>query len=193
MLEELDNINWSQLHHAFGNASAVPIWILALLYEDKQIRDDAIYALSENLQHQGTVYEASLYAVPFLIELLKSSTITDKAATAMLLADMGNNSGGAHHKLLATEGKVSGRNAEKGKRYAESIRLTVRAEIHLLYPYLLHEEWHVRAVIAHALTAFPELSKEIIARLEKALESEDNKDTKETMVNAIRILSEGIE
>jgi hypothetical protein len=185
MLEGLDEINWSKLHHAFGSASEVPIWIRDLLSDARQIRENAIYELSENLLHQGTVYEASYYAMPFLIELLKSSMTPDKADIAMLLADMGNNSDSARHEVLATEGRAS----KKGNKYSETIRLNVREELHLLYPYLFHEVYYVRAVIAHALQAFPEMSKEIIPLLEKALKAESNKDTKDIIEDSIRILS----
>lgn len=202
MLEGLDEINWSQLHHAFGDANDVPNWIRALLCKDKQMRDNAIYELSENLQHQDTVYEASFYAVPFLLELLNSPHTPDKPAIAMLVADMGNNSGGPfdyelgskteeiYRKALANQGKALEVEADKGRKYAESIRQTIGKEIHLLYPYLLHEETYVRAVIAHALIAFPELSQEIIPRLEKALESETDIDIRQTIEDSIKILSE---
>jgi len=67
--------------------------------------------------------------------------------------------------------------------------LRVREELHTLYPYLFHEVYYVRAVIAHALQAFPEKSQEIIPLLEKALKSESDKDTKDTIEDSIRILS----
>jgi len=87
----------------------VPNWIRALLSDDKQIREKAFYDLCENLLHQGSVYETSSYALPFLLELLKSPTTPDKADIAMLLADMGNNSGSARYASLETEDKTSKR------------------------------------------------------------------------------------
>jgi len=189
MLEGLDEINWSQLHHAFGNASEVPNWIRDLLSEDKRIRENAIYKLSENLLHQGTVYEASYCALPFLIELLKSTIIPDKAEIAMLLADMGNNLGSARYELLETEDSISRTTLNKRNKYAEAIRLSVNQELHMLYPYLFHEVFYVRTVIAHALQAFPEKSQEIVPLLEKALETESDENTKDTIQDSIRILS----
>lgn len=189
MLEGLDKINWSKLHHAFGKASDVPNWIRALLSEDKQIRENAIYELSENLLHQNTVSEASYHAIPFLIELLEEPATPDKADIAMLLADMGNNSGSARYEVLETEDRTSAKNPDGRNKYAETIRLSVREELHLLYPYLFHEVYYVRAVIAHALQAFPEKSQEIIPLLEKALETESDKNTTDTIEDSIRILS----
>lgn len=189
MLEGLEKINWSQLSHAFGSASEVPNWIRALLAEDKQIREKAIYELYENLLHQGSVYEASFYALPFLLELLKFSTTPNKADIAMLLADMGNNSGSDRYELLETEERPSKKNLEERSKYAETIRLSVREELYRLYPYLFHEVYYVRAVIAHALQAFSEKSQEIMPLLEKALENESDEATKHTIEDSIRILS----
>lgn len=90
MLEGLDEINWSQLHHAYGEASDVPILIHQLLSSDKTAVDKAIYELFGNIYHQHTVYEASAYAVPFLQELLNTPKITKgtKMSIACLLASM---------------------------------------------------------------------------------------------------------
>jgi hypothetical protein len=189
MLAGLDNINWSQLHHAFGSASEVPNWIRALLSEDRQMREKAIYELYENLLHQGSVYEASFYALPFLLELLKFSTSPDKADFAVLLADMGNNSGSDRYELSETEERTANKNLEERNKYAEAIRLSVRKELNTLYPYLFHEVYYVRAVIAHALQAFPEKSQETIPLLEKALETESDETTKHTIEDSIRVLS----
>jgi hypothetical protein len=65
MLESLDKIDWSKLNHAYGEASDIPALIRSLLSNDKKVRDGAMYELCGNILHQGTVYEASSYAVPF--------------------------------------------------------------------------------------------------------------------------------
>jgi hypothetical protein len=79
MLEGLDKIDWSKLSHAYGEATDVPEVLRALTSEDEGERLEAQSKLYGNLWHQGTVYEASAYAVPFFIELLESPKVTDKA------------------------------------------------------------------------------------------------------------------
>src|SRR5258705_12359972 len=90
MLEGLDEINWSLLEHAYGDASDVPILIRQLLSKDNAIVDKAVYELFGNIWHQGTVYEVSATAVPFLQEVFKSPEINDKTrkSLACLLASM---------------------------------------------------------------------------------------------------------
>jgi len=208
MLERLDDIDWSKLHHAYGEAIDVPDLIRSLLSNDKKVREDAMYELCGNIWHQGTVYEASSYAVPFLQELLKSPDTPDKVSIAALLADMAIGYGvydnilGNSQKIkgmtyeemwreiLAKKGKVLEDEVAKGKKNAEATRLAVEKELHLLYPYLLHDEPYVRAIIAHSLANFSKYSHEILPLLEKALTLDSDEDTRETIVNAINILRE---
>src|SRR6185436_271404 len=68
MLDHLDDIPWQTLHHAYGTAEDVPGLLRALARSGEQ-QEQALYELFGNIWHQGTVYEASAYAVPFLVEL----------------------------------------------------------------------------------------------------------------------------
>ncbi|MER5474049.1 hypothetical protein ABZX90_15140 [Streptomyces sp. NPDC002935] len=63
---ELDDVQWSDLTHAYGSAEDVPELIRALYQGDEETADEAIYELYGNIHHQGTVYPASAPAVPFL-------------------------------------------------------------------------------------------------------------------------------
>ncbi|MET8983579.1 hypothetical protein ABZX85_49270 [Streptomyces sp. NPDC004539] len=62
---ELDTVQWHTLTHAYGTAEDVPGLIRAL-YEGAEPAEEAIYELYGNIHHQGSVYEASAPAVPFL-------------------------------------------------------------------------------------------------------------------------------
>ena len=100
-LDELDQVNWKELKHAFGKgvvslgAANVPLGIagdvggsLAALRTDPSIAiDEGLYS---NICHQGTVYEATAYAVPFI------------AAVAA-----GNVPEGIREPLLALLGEIS--------------------------------------------------------------------------------------
>jgi HEAT repeat protein len=85
MLEGLEEIDWGNLHHAYGSASDVPDLLRALTSPDREERSLAISDLYGNIWHQGTVYEATAYAVPFLIELLREPAVQDKAEILGLL------------------------------------------------------------------------------------------------------------
>lgn len=86
MLEGLDAIQWGELSHAYGEADDVPELIRALASDSAKARHDALYALYGNIWHQGTVYEATAYAVPFLGELLASPEVMEKHRILFLLS-----------------------------------------------------------------------------------------------------------
>jgi hypothetical protein len=68
-LTGLDDIDWAGLEHAYGSAHDVPTLIRGLLAESREVRDDVMQCLYSNIFHQGTRYEATAYAVPFLARL----------------------------------------------------------------------------------------------------------------------------
>ena len=88
MLEKLDDIPWAQLGHAYGEASDVPPLLRALSSTNRQQREEAWYALYGNLYHQGTVYEATAYAVPFLLELAQAAEIEDRHEILVYLSTL---------------------------------------------------------------------------------------------------------
>ncbi|GIG08054.1 HEAT repeat domain-containing protein [Catellatospora coxensis] len=88
MLETLDDVPWDKLTHAYGAAADVPVLIRLLASADTETRDQARYELYGNIFHQGTRFEASAYAVPFLVELALEPTVPDRAEIVGLLTDL---------------------------------------------------------------------------------------------------------
>ncbi len=86
MLDGIDDINWAKLGHAYGTAKDVPGQIRALRSAEAQTREKALHDLYGNIFHQGTVYEATAYAVPFLLELAADPGTPDRAEVAGLLS-----------------------------------------------------------------------------------------------------------
>lgn len=66
-LDGLDDIPWSDLTHAYGSAADVPLLLRKLASEDDGSNPDS--ALYGNIFHQGSRYEATVYAIPFLAEI----------------------------------------------------------------------------------------------------------------------------
>jgi hypothetical protein len=85
MLDGLDQIPWDKLSHAYGPASDVPALIRQLADGSKEVRDNALHELFGNIWHQGTIYEATSHAVPFLVELVTDRTIPDRGRVLYLL------------------------------------------------------------------------------------------------------------
>ena len=64
--QSLDGVEWSNLHHAYGPAGDVPAQLFATSIGTDDPRALAWWELWGNIHHQGTVYEATLAAVPFI-------------------------------------------------------------------------------------------------------------------------------
>ncbi len=88
MLDTLDQIDWRALSHAYGEADDVPELLRKLARGDEQTRQDALYSLYGSTYHQGTVYQATAYAVPFLIEMLQSEAVAGRNDILVLLVHL---------------------------------------------------------------------------------------------------------
>ncbi|MFD8423524.1 hypothetical protein [Streptomyces sp. NPDC059466] len=66
LLTGLDEVDWSNLNHAYGTAADVPGQLRALCGIDEQARQQAVSDLFNHLAHQGSRCQAAPYAVPFL-------------------------------------------------------------------------------------------------------------------------------
>ncbi|MBU2665124.1 HEAT repeat domain-containing protein [Actinoplanes bogorensis] len=85
MLEKLDEVPWSDLSHAYGPADDVPAQLRALLSPEAEVRRKARHDSYGNIFHQGTRYEASAPAVPFLLEMLAEPSTPERAELLELL------------------------------------------------------------------------------------------------------------
>jgi HEAT repeat protein len=89
MFARLDDIDWASLEHAYGPATDVPGHLRDLRAGSAQARRRALSGLYGGICHQGTRYEASAPAVPFLLELLADPATPDRAAIVGLVAAIG--------------------------------------------------------------------------------------------------------
>ena len=88
MLETIDEVPWRRLTHAYGAAVDVPGQIRALLDPEAKVRKKALWELYGNIFHQGTRYQATPHAVPFLEELLRSPETPDRAEIVHLMVSL---------------------------------------------------------------------------------------------------------
>ncbi|CAI7642420.1 unnamed protein product [Penicillium manginii] len=84
----LDSVNWASLHHAYGEATDVPDNLRALLSPKTSDRSNAYEALSSNIFHQATRYEATAYAVPYLLKILENPATPARASVINYLVDL---------------------------------------------------------------------------------------------------------
>jgi hypothetical protein len=88
MLEGLDEVDWQRLTHAYGPVADVPGQIRALVSPFQAVWEPAIDELFGNIYHQGTVYRATAFAVPFLVELLDYPEVACRGWILILLGSI---------------------------------------------------------------------------------------------------------
>src|SRR5262245_9266646 len=111
-MKDLDRIPWKNLKHAYGSAADVPDLLRALQTASPNLRGDEspLYQLYGNIWHQGTLYEATCHAVPFLIELAANPKTPDRIGILGLLAEIrkGNSRDGVEYEQLAHQAVSAG-------------------------------------------------------------------------------------
>jgi hypothetical protein len=85
LLDGLLSVDWAAVHHAYGPATDVPALLRALVdpasapesisdparRQNRSVRVEVMSRLWGNLFHQGTIWQATAKAVPFLFAILK--------------------------------------------------------------------------------------------------------------------------
>lgn len=85
-LSMVDQVPWAELHHAYGSAIDVPSQFQSLVSPDAEVRRRTIYSFTCNIFHQGSVYPATVAAIPIFQHLLRYKQVADKSKILELLA-----------------------------------------------------------------------------------------------------------
>lgn len=87
---ELDRVPWGRLRHAYGKGRVgdalhedVEATLRAFGEDDEEAFEDAANTVFSNLCHQGTIYEATAYAVPFLAAFAAGAHLDDEQVTML--------------------------------------------------------------------------------------------------------------
>lgn len=75
LFEGLESIPWAELHHAYGTAEDIPQILRDRASPNVETAQKAQDSLFANIWHQGTIYEATSHAIPFLIRLLQAQEV----------------------------------------------------------------------------------------------------------------------
>lgn len=188
MLEKLDDINWHELKHAYGSAEDVPSQIRSLLASDSQTREKALWALSGNIFHQGTRYQATPYAIPFLYELIESEKTPDRDKIILFLISLalgyeeeylpeGVNILNFRNEYKEAEKNLTSAQREECSKYGYSPQAIldgydqVKAGIPILLELVDHSDKKIRRAAMYALAWFPETASVTISRIKNQLTS----------------------
>ncbi|MGK3940644.1 HEAT repeat domain-containing protein [Streptomyces caeruleatus] len=89
MLTGIDEVDWASLRHAYGSAADVPGLLRGLASADPAERETALDGMYGAVHHQGDVYDSTLACVPFLLALVASGEVADRAGILELLVSIG--------------------------------------------------------------------------------------------------------
>jgi hypothetical protein len=78
-LTDWNHRRWTELHHAYGTAEALPTLLRKLASTDKVEWKKAFDQISNAVVHQGSRFSASAAVVPCLLELLDQDNVLGKA------------------------------------------------------------------------------------------------------------------
>ncbi len=115
LLDNLDSIDWTNIHHSHGTAEKFPVWIRQLVSDDPKVRESARENLFEFSHHQGSIYEVSAHIVPFFLELLAHKDTPEKAHLLYHLSSLASGSRrSVVENVYGGNEKVTYRNINKG-------------------------------------------------------------------------------
>lgn len=130
LLAGVDDIRWQDLSHAYGAADDVPT-LLHAVASGSVGADEAISELYGSICHQGSVYSATPYAVPFLARLAVAGIHTVA--------------------LLGLLGWIADSDDERGLEVAGAARAAVADQVGELTPLLADPDAEVRVLAVWAL------------------------------------------
>ncbi|MFK4104931.1 HEAT repeat domain-containing protein [Streptomyces sp. NPDC019531] len=112
MFTGIDEVDWASLRHAYGSAEDVPGLLRGLASVDPAERETALDGMYGAVHHQGDVYDSTLACVPFLLALVASGDVADRAGIVELVVSIGSayedREAGVEAGLLARVGVRAG-------------------------------------------------------------------------------------
>lgn len=182
MLDGLDKIDWKSLHHAYGSAADVPGNLRGLLSFVPAIREESLSNLEFSIFHQGSVYEATVPAVRFLVELSMNPDVRNREALLYLLADIATGNGWfTNHQSLSVIRQVYSEqiielNQQKEARHVSELREELARHAEPLSGLVATEDSKVRLAATHLMALLPNSSdhayRALVSRI--TVEREDN-------------------
>jgi hypothetical protein len=177
MFDTLDTIDWPSLETAYGTAAAIPAALRNLASPDEEVRTAAWETLWSELEHQGTVYQASAYAAPYLVAWLTEPQGAEKLDMVTLLAILarGNSYKRQHLNLTDEQRKqdpLFQQEMAEEIRWVELTHQAVREGIDLYLAFLDEQDLQVRMATTYLLASFPEDQERLTPPLQTYLMQE---------------------
>jgi hypothetical protein len=187
MLERLEDVPWGELKHAYGAATDLPDRLRLVAAGS----EDAVGELHHSICHQGTVYQASAFAVPFLVELLESE-VAPRTEILFLLQALARGSSyhAVHKRLLRRSKQNTGETKQRIETELGWVRSTHEAVVAGVPQYLrisLDDDTDVdeRVAAAFVLSACDEAADVVSAALVARLDREPSNVARAAILHAL--------
>jgi hypothetical protein len=175
MLDNLDQVPWSTLQHAYGEAGDIPNLIRALVSNDPNEREWAQEMLEMGPFHQGSLYSCTPFVVRFLLELLQENGVVEKP---WILRYVSRVLAAATYNLSYPEAQ---KKWEVEYAAAEQILFEIRSQLPLLLTMLDNHDIHVRMSLLRLLG----ILKVDLPNVEQTLAERLNVETDESIRAAL--------
>ena len=206
LLTGLDDIHWHDLQHAYGPADDVPNLLRMLLADDESVRDNAWQRLYSSVIHQGTVYEASAFVVPFILKMLVSDGPPDKADLLQFLASLAEGSSylAAHaqpdedqnrwREILAKQGLDFETELQAELAHVKAANRAVSEGAPIYLALLDHEDAEIRHLSLGVLASSRAWAGEIVPRLCALLATVRDAEMRVKIADALdALMDDGVE
>jgi HEAT repeat protein len=189
MLEGLEDIDWRSLSHAYGAATDVPDQLRALASPNEERRSAALHELYGNIWHQGTVYQATSYAVPFLVALLQEREVLGKCDILGLLQAIsrGNSYLEVHQDLewYRHERRTLQEQIREELVWVRKAKQAVSSGVPVFLRLLSEGSPKVRVWSAYVLANCTDRHREVYSALRRALQRERHSLARASLVWAV--------
>lgn len=174
ILASLDQIPWSTLEHAYGNAGDIPDILRTLVSGDPDQREWAQDMLDMGPFHQGSLYSCTPYVVRVLLQIAEDGDAADlpwilQYVSAVLAAA---NAGPPELGFLARDPETARElvlEQAREQEFATQIQVEVRSQGHVLTSKLDHPDAAVRIALLRLLVLlkadFPQLEAALAEKL----------------------------
>lgn len=173
VLEGINDINWPELTHAYGSAADVPAMLRAALSENKAHREVAYDIILSSIEHQGTVFQATPYAIPFLIKMLLHEQTPEREYVVVALSQIAS----------ACEGVIAGTIEDETQK---QIYKEIRKGLSSYIPFLEHPNPYVRYAIVDLLCCLLEDRDQILPILNHHFQKEPSEKVREKITRNLK-------
>jgi HEAT repeat protein len=186
-LEGLDGVPWGALQHAYGEARDVPDLLRALATEPED-RAETWRALRSNLIHQGTVYEATSRAVPFLIRLAESPDVAARDEILQYVVELAGGHGSMPEELAPAGDALARAEADRSVADVRAVQQAVADGAPAYLRLATDVDSDVRAQAAHALGRCRSRAAEVLPQLRALVAGESDARVAASLVCALAIV-----